>query len=325
MIAAAALAAVLAACQGTPAQVATKPAAATPSGERAAVPREGFVPVAGGRIWYRMVGDGPGTPVIHIHGGPGGNGCKGLKLAALGDRPVIVYDQLGSGRSDHPTDTTLWRLERFVDEIDSLRAHLRLDEVHLYGGSWGASVALEYALTRPGRGLRSLTLAGPLVSTPLWLADAEILRRQLPTPIQETLTRHEAAGTIDSPEYVAATDSFYARFYTRHPVVPNPECPANLNTAVYRYMWGPTEFYATGTLRSYDRFDRLPELRLPVLLITGEYDEARPETVKRFQSRIPGARFEQIEDAGHSTLSDAPGQVVTALGDFLRDVERRAR
>jgi len=307
-----------AACRSAPANPVTGAVAAP-----APRAREGFVPVEGGRIWYRIAGGGPGTPVVHIHGGPGSNGCRGLQLAALGDRPVIIYDQLGSGRSDHPTDTTLWRLERFVDEIDSLRSHLGLAQVHLYGGSWGASVALEYALTRPGRGLRSLTLAGPLVSTPMWLEDAAILRRQLPAPIQETLARHEAAGTTEDPAYVAATDSFYARFYTRRPERSNPDCPGNMNQAVYRYMWGPTEFFATGTLRSYDRFDRLSELRLPVLLLAGEFDEARPETVRRFQQRIPGARFEQIEDAGHAILSDAPDQVVEALGSFLRDAERR--
>jgi proline iminopeptidase len=283
--------------------------------------REGFVPVAGGRIWYRIVSEGPGTPLIFVHGGPGSTGCRGIALAALGDRPVIIYDQLGSGRSDHPTDTTLWRLERFVEEIDSLRAHLRLPQVHLYGGSWGATVAAEYALTRPGGGLRSLTLAGPLLSTPRWMEDAAVLRGQLPAPIQATLARHESAGTVDSPEYLAATDSFYARFFARRPQRPNPDCPTSLNTDVYRYMWGPTEFYATGTLRSYDRFDRLSELRLPVLLMTGEYDEARPETVRRYQQRIPGARFEEIEGSGHAILSDEPDQVVTAVNAFLSEVE----
>ena len=306
------------ACRGAPSGIADAGAA-----QPAPHPREGFVPVEGGRIWYRVTGSGPGTPLIHIHGGPGGNGCRGLQLAALGDRPVIIYDQLGSGRSDHPTDTTLWRLERFVDEIDSLRARLRLDQVHLYGGSWGASVAFEYALTRPGGGLRSLTLAGPLISTPMWLEDAAALRQQLPAPVRETLARHEAAGTYDNPGYLAATDSFYARFYTRRPERPNPDCPGNLNQAVYRYMWGPTEFHATGTLRGYDRFARLSELRLPVLFLAGEFDEARPGTVRRYQQRVPGARFEQIEDAGHAILSDAPGQVVAALRPFLHDVERR--
>ena len=157
----------------------------------------------------------------------------------------------------------------------------------------------------------------------MWLEDAAALRGQLPAPIRETLARHEAAGTFDSPEYLAATDSFYARFYTRRPERQNPDCPGNLNQAVYRYMWGPTEFHATGTLRSYDRFARLSELRLPVLLLAGEFDEARPGTVRRYQQRIRGARFEQIEDAGHAILSDAPDQVVEALGPFLRAAERK--
>ena len=287
--------------------------------------REGFVPVEGGRIWYRIVGNRPGTPVVYVHGGPGSTGCRGTALAALGDRPVIIYDQLGGGRSDRPADTTLWRLDRFVAEIDSLRAHLGLREIHLYGASWGATVAAEYALTHPTHesGLRSLTLAGPLLSTRMWLEDAAVLRAQLPPAVDSALRAHEAAGTTEHPDYVAATDSFYARFYMRRPERQIPDCVGSLSLPVYRYMWGPTEFHATGTLRDYDRFDRLPELRLPVLLVAGEYDESRPETVRRFQARIPGARFVEIEGSGHAILSDAPERLVEAYGAFLREVEGR--
>jgi hypothetical protein len=60
-------------------------------------------------------------------------------------------------------------------------------------------------------------------------------------------------------------------------------------------MWGPTEFYVTGNLRSYDRTGQLHELELPVLLLAGEFDEARPETIREFAHLIPGARFELVE------------------------------
>ncbi|MEP7238234.1 MAG: hypothetical protein ABI685_10230, partial [Ferruginibacter sp.] len=63
-------------------------------------PREGYVEVTGGKIWYRILGEGKGTPIMMLHGGPGGTSRSFYQFAALGnDRPVIIFDQLGSGRS----------------------------------------------------------------------------------------------------------------------------------------------------------------------------------------------------------------------------------
>jgi len=290
-------------------------------------PHSGFVQVPGGRVWYEVAGEGSGAPVILIHGGPGGRSCRLATLKALGsERPVIRYDQLGTGRSDRPADTTLWRLPRFVEEIDSIRAHLRLEQVHLYGHSWGGTVALEYGLTRPASGVLSFTLSAPLVSTPVWIADADTLRMELPPGLQRILRDHEAAGTIDSPAYLAATDSFYVRFMSRRqpPVTPAACRGVSGNNTVYRYMWGPTEFNATGTLRSYDRIDRLGELTVPVLFLAGEFDEARPATVRGFAARVPGARFELIRGAGHAFPVDEPERTVAVVGAFLREVDSAA-
>lgn len=291
-------------------------------------PHTGFVPVPGGRVWYEVAGEGSGTPVILIHGGPGGRSCRLALLKAMGsDRPVILYDQLGTGRSDRAADTTLWRLPRFVEEVDSIRAHLRLAQVHLYGHSWGGTVALEYGLTRPGSGVRSLILSAPLVSTSVWIADADTLRLELPPALQRTLSAHEAAGTVDAPAYLAATDSFYARFMSRRqPRITPAACEGVVgNDTVYRYMWGPTEFNATGTLKAYDRLERLRELTLPVLFLAGEFDEARPATVRGFAARVPGARFELIRGAGHGFPIDEAEQTVRVAGAFLREVDSALR
>ncbi|HEX9892704.1 MAG TPA: proline iminopeptidase-family hydrolase [Gemmatimonadales bacterium] len=301
--------------------------ACAPADQTSLEPGSGFIPVGAGRVWYEVAGEGPGTPVLLIHGGPGGRSCRLARLKGLGaDRPVILYDQLGTGRSDRPTDTTLWRLPRFVEEIDSIRAHLGLTRLHLYGHSWGATVALEYALTRPGSGIQSVTLSGPLVSTPRWIADGDTLRQQMPADLQRTLREHEAAGTVDSPAYRAATDSFYARFMSRRqPPAPAIECEGVTgNDSVYRYMWGPTEFHATGTLRDHDRTDRLGELTLPVLFLAGEFDEARPPTVRGFAEKVPGARFEVITGAGHAFPNDEPEQTIRIVGAFLRQTDSAA-
>lgn len=290
-------------------------------------PAEGFVDVIGGRIWYQIMGSGDEIPLLVIHGGPGAGSCRYLaSLAQLAEsRPVIVYDQLGSGRSDRPSDTTLWNVPRFVDEVSRLREALNLDELHILGHSWGGSVAVEYMLTKAPAGVRSLTLAGPGIDTEQVIADANALRTRLPEDIQAALTAGEESKDFDSPEFLAATDSFYARFFVRSgwPWEAVPQCDgvAGLNREVYEYMWGPTEFTATGTLLDFDRTDRLHELELPVMFIVGRYDLARPETMFAFQRLIPGSVVEVIEDAGHMSMYDQPEQYNTVVGEFLSSVE----
>ncbi|MCJ7558411.1 MAG: alpha/beta hydrolase, partial [Gammaproteobacteria bacterium] len=92
---------------------------------------------------------------------------------------------------------------------------------------------------------------------------------------------------------------------------------------VYEYMWGPQEFYATGTLVNFDVTDRLHGIDVPVLFMTGQFDEARPETVAGFQQLIPGSQFTVIEDAGHASLSKHPQEYRTILENFLESVESK--
>lgn len=291
------------------------------------IAREGYVDVEGGRIWYERMGDGPGTPLIVIHGGPGSSsfGLKGW--AVLGDeRPVIRYDQLGAGKADHPTDTTLYTVARYVRELQALRDTLGLDEVHLYGRSWGAMLLEAYMATDP-TGVRSVVLSSPLVTTAQWEADADSLIRLLPDSMQQAIATHEAAGTTDHPAYQAAMEAYYDRHLRRTP----PRAPADRDSAramsgsfVYGYMWGPSEFTATGTLKTFDATDALRNhIRVPALFVTGEFDEATPASTRAFSAMVPGAEFEVIPGAGHSTENDNPEVLFRTVRDFLRRVEAR--
>jgi proline iminopeptidase len=289
---------------------------------------EGFVKVEGGKIWYKIVGEGKGIPLLLIHGGPGARSCSGIPQYSLlaNERPVIFYDQLGSGMSDIPTDTALWKLSRFVDEIDSLRKHLGLKQLHILGHSWGGAVLIEYLLTKKPGGIRSAIFAGPLLSTSLWIKDAKKLLALLPQPIQDTISKYESERDYQAPAYLAATDSFYARFLSvkQWPMAVNAECEKGLsgNLQVYNYMWGPTEFTATGTLINFDRTNRLKELKQPVLFIGGRYDEARPATMKHFHQMVPQSKLIIIENAGHNTAVDQPVKFTNALRKFMFSVER---
>jgi len=290
--------------------------------------REGFIKVPGGPVWYRIYGSGTATPLVIVHGGPGGTSCPFDPLATLlsAQRPVVVYDQLGSGRSGRPMDKSLWNLERSVRELQAVRQALGLQQVHLMGSSWGSGLATDYVLTLHPAGVRSLILSGPFLSTKLWIEDANVLRAELPSEVQEALTRNERAGTVHSAEYEAATQVFYSHFLY-HEVRPTPPAAcagAPSNEAIYEQMWGPTEFNATGSLLEFDLTPSLNQLRLPVLLVVGRFDEARPQTAAKFQGMIPNARLEVLEHSGHLAPLEDYQAFARLLEDFLRQVEAPA-
>ena len=286
---------------------------------------EGMIDVPGGKVWYRKIGNGPGVPLLAMHGGPGGTSCRFEVLAPLAnERPVIFYDQLGSGRSEHPTDTSLWNFPRFVQEVDAVRRALKLDAVHLLGHSWGGSLAAEYMIATKPTGVQSVIFSSPLISTPRWIADADSLREQLPEAIQHVLNENEKAGTLDSPAYQAATDSFYARHVQRLPTPTIARCKGVVsNDTIYRQMWGPTEFLSNGSLKSWTRSADMDEITAPSLFIAGEFDEARPTTLEEFRKTMRNARLVVIPGAAHAAMREKPADYIAAVRAFLADVEKR--
>lgn len=289
-------------------------------------PGQGFIDVPGGPVWYKVTGSGPGLPLLVLHGGPGGTSCGQSRLEVLGDeRPVIRYDQLGTGRSGRPEDSGLWQAELIVERLHTLRTELGLNDFHIVGHSWGGALAAAYVIEKGTDGIASVTLSSPLLSTPDWIADANELREQLPEDVQATLSRHEAADTVDSEEYKDATAVFYERHIFAGKRTPSPaDCNGVTgNSFIYKYMWGPTEFYATGNLVDFDVTDQLHEIDVPVLFLAGEFDEARPERLAEYQKLIPGSRLEVIADAAHASLSKKPDEYRTILESFLDSVEAK--
>ena len=298
--------------------------ACAPAPQSSSIKPEGFVDVPGGKVFYKTMGGGNRTPLLLLHGGPGGRSCAFSVLSELAtERRVIRYDQLGSGQSGRPTDLSLWRTDRFVDELDAVRKALDLRELHILGHSWGGTLATEYLLTKGQQGVVSVVLSSPLISTPRWLADARRLRSTLPESVQSTLNKCEAVETADDPSCQAANDVFEEHFVRGAKELPAvAECEGITGgDPVYRHMWGAAEFTATGVLRDYDRSDRLNELKLPVLFLAGRHDEAAPETIADFQRRVPGAKMHVLENSAHSTYRTETAEYVKIVGAFLNEAE----
>jgi proline iminopeptidase len=222
-------------------------------------------------------------------------------------------------------DRSLWTVERFVRELAEVRESLGLAKVHLLGHSWGSALVTTYVLKTHPQGVESITLASPYLSTRLWNADAARLRAQLPPEVQQTLERHERAGTLQSPEYQEAVGVYHDRHLFHRKVEPIPSCAeAPKNNEIYQRMWGGSDFYSTGVLKDFDLIPYLEELKNPVLLLTGRYDTARPETAALLQTMIPGARLSILENSAHMGPMEEPERMSELIETFLRDIELSA-
>jgi proline iminopeptidase len=282
--------------------------------------REGYLETRDGRVYYKVMGDGPLTPLVLLHGGPGypSDYLTGFEVLAK-NRSVVLYDQLGCGRSDRRQDRPdLWTLERYVGELEELRKHLSFERMSLYGNSWGAMLATDYILTHPAR-VSSLIYASPCLSTQLWLQDAALCKEEMGPEWNAAVARLEAQGKTGSAEYAKLKNEFNRRFVCRITPWP-PECLKALQgfgAHVYETMWGPAEFTCSGNLRSYDRVPDLHKIRVPVLFTCGKFDEARPETCRFFASKIPGAEVRVFHHSSHLAHVEEPAEYFAAIGGFL--------
>ena len=294
--------------------------------------KEGFVSFRGYNVWYRIVGDreAPGrAPLLCLHGGPGATHdyLEPLEAVAATGRRVIFYDQLGNGNSDHPSDPSMWTVALFVEELGVIRRALGLERVHLLGQSWGGMLAMEYALTKPA-GLASLILADSLASMPQWIAEINRLRAELPSEVQATLLKHEAAGTTDDPEYQEGMMVFYGRHICR--LDPWPDCLNRTlervlqSPEVYSTMWGASEFHVTGTLKDWDIANRLDEIRVPALVVGGRYDEATPAMTEALHRGMAGSEWVIFENSAHMPHLEETKRYMQVLTDFLDRVESQA-
>ena len=184
---------------------------------------EGYVDVNGGEIWYKVIGEGNKTPLLLIHGGPGGTHGSFYELTPLSeDRPIILFDQLGTGRSGSHKDTTLLTIPNFVEQVHLLTKKLQLKDVYLLGHSWGAALELEYYQKHP-ENVKGIVFSSPYVSTPIWRADALQLIQQLPDSIQEIIQIAEKSNNYRTAQYQFADSVYWSRYgartiHKRHPL-----------------------------------------------------------------------------------------------------------
>lgn len=285
---------------------------------------ESFLPVPGGKIWYKISGTGTALPVVLIHGGPGFSSFYLKPFEELGnDRQVVRYDQLGGGKSDKISDTTMFTIDHFVKELDLLRNHLGLEKWNVLGHSWGTVVALEYYRAYPNR-VASLIFGSLFLDAHGWSQSTKNLLKSLPDSLQDAVKIAETTGKYDDPAYQEAINKFYSLYLFRNPVQADLDSMfATYNPEIYTYMWGPSEFTGTGTLKDYNSTSFLSQIKVPTLFTVGEFDEIDPTIVKGLSEKVTGAKYVMFPGSAHMTPWDARDENIKVVREFLNSVESR--
>jgi proline-specific peptidase len=289
--------------------------------------KEGFLEFRGHRLWYCVVEPDrqqPGKlPLLCLHGGPGIPHDYLEPLEALakpdeieslasGGRRVIFYDQLGCGNSEKATDLSIYSIEYFKDELAFVRTALGLDRIHLLGQSWGGCLALEHVLSQAA-GVCGLILANTPASIRQFVTEAYRLMDELPGEVRQTIQQYEASGTTEDPEYKLAMQVFNHNYFCR--LDPWPEC---LQRA---YEKAGQDFRGAGKIIDWNVTDRLCEIQVPTLLLSGRYDEVTPACVETVHSGISGSEWVLFENSSHMPHLEETGRFLQVLSEFLHRVE----
>jgi proline iminopeptidase len=285
-----------------------------------------MLPVMGGqyKVWTKRLGSGP-LKVLVLHGGPG---LSHEYLEALesflppAGIQMYYYDQLGCNNSDQPQDASLWTLERYVEEVEAVRAGLGLDQFVLYGHSWGGILAIDYAL-KYQKYLRGLVISNMAASMQSFLRHNNRFKLELPLQTQQRLHELEVRQDYDSPEYQKILiQELYPRMICRTHPWPEPVTRAfrHINSQVYLQMQGKSEFVATGNLRNWDRWDRLHEIEVRSLTVGARYDEMDPQDMERMAQSMRNARYAYCPNGSHLCMWDDQATYFRHLLGFFREI-----
>jgi proline iminopeptidase len=282
------------------------------------------------RVWTKRVGTNPGLKVLLLHGGPGATSelyeCFDTWFPRAGIE-YYYYDQLGSLRSDQPTDASLWELGRFVDEVEQVRRALRLDRSNfvLLGQSWGGLLAMEYAVHHQQH-LKGLVISNMMSSAPLYNAYArDVLMPAMDQAVLTQIKQFEAAGKTDDPRYEQLLmEHHYVLHVCRMPLADWPDpvtrALAHINPAIYVPMQGPSELGLRGTLEDWDRSADLPHIDVPALVIGAAHDTMDPRHLDWMSRQLPRGQYLHCPNGSHLAQFDDPGHYFPGLVHFLRSL-----
>jgi len=278
-------------------------------------------------VWTKRIGNNPKIKLLLLNGGPGMSHeyfeCMESFLPKEGIE-FIYYDQLGTGFSENPNDTTMWDLPRYVEEVEQVRVALNLnkDNFYLLGHSWGGILGMQYALKYQDN-LKGLIVSNMMASCPKYGEYSKVLAKQMNPEILKTIKDLEAKKDYNNPKYMELLmANFYNQHILRKPVNDWPEpvtrSMGRLNQSLYITMQGPSELGISGKLTNWDVSKELNKITVPTLVIGAKYDTMDPEYMKWMATQFPKGTYLYCAKGSHMSMYDDQETYMKGLIEFLK-------
>ena len=281
------------------------------------------------KVWTKRIGNNPRIKVLLLHGGPASTHQYMECFESFFPKEGIEfyeYDQLGCGNSDKPADTSLWVLDRFVEEVEQVRQAIGADSTNFYilGNSWGGILGMQYALKYQNN-MKSLIVANMMASCPEYGKYAEeVLAKQMDPKVLAEVKAIEAKGDFNNPRYMELlTPNFYNEHLCRLNPWPEPVTRsfASTNQTIYVMMQGPSEFGIGGNLANWDIKNRLKEIRIPTLMIGAKHDTMDPKAMEEQSELVQHGRYLYCPNGSHLSMWDDQQVFMNGVITFIRDVD----
>lgn len=285
--------------------------------------KEGYMPFHKYRTYYRIVGDKnpKKAPLLLIHGGPGSshNYFELLDDYANTGRQLIMYDQVGCGKSSIPDDESIYVKETWVEELIALRKYLHLDQIHMSGQSWGGMLEMYYLTAFDPQGIKSVMINSSPSSIKLWIKEQHRLIKYLSHEDQEAIAEAERSQNFTNIKYLAANDRYMEKYCWDDPNENSPEPlrrPTNGKKASL-IAEGPNEFTENGTISDFEVTNDLKKIHVPVLITSGTDDLCTPLIAKTVYDNIPGAKWHLFANSRHLALLDQHDEFIKLMDQWL--------
>lgn len=274
------------------------------------IPEDDFVDLRGQRIYAPVYGDGPTIVLLH---GFAADSYFYRKLIPLlvGRFRIIAVDLKGFGLTERPGGPEEYSLEHQADVIVEVAQCQGSESFHLVGHSYGSAVAARLALRSPEFVL-SLVLMAPVWEfrrAPWYLRNrfsAESLHVLTRALLSDPEKFRKATRRAFHPDHKQAEEA--SEWYRKHILV------EGFRSALFGYA----RTVAGGSIREIE----YPALQLPTMILAGRNDQLAPlKSCEKLAETMPGARFEVMDDCGHSLPEEKPGEVAEILIDFYDSVQ----
>ncbi|MCA8973681.1 MAG: prolyl aminopeptidase [Planctomycetes bacterium] len=289
-------------------------------------------------LYWEQCGRPDGEPILFLHGGPGA-GCTATDRRFFDPEHfrVVLFDQRGCGRSRPVGELDGNSPQHLVADIERLRCELGIETWHVFGGSWGSTLALLYAEEHPAA-CRSLTVRGIWLlrdeEVDWWLYGMRLIQPERWREFAEHLDESARADLLegywqalcgDDRRAALAAAAQWARYEIAScTLLPNPEFVEHFADEEVAWAVARLEahYFRNVRLEPHDRLllraDRIR--RIPTFIVHGRYDIVCPvKSAVDLHRALPGSGLVIVEDAGHSSHEPGITRQLVAATDRIRD------